>query len=144
MNPELYAFLADLLLFAHTLFVIFTVGGFILILTGIGLHWSWIKNFWFRALHLIAIVATAVKPMTGRFCPLTVWESRLREAAGEQAYSGGFIQHWLQQLIYYDLPLWVFSILYSLFAAIVLCTWLAAPPKAPKFARFWKSPPNHN
>jgi len=133
MRPDTYALLVDLVLLVHALFVGFVVGGFILILVGIILKWAWIRNFWFRCIHLAAIVTVAVKPIMGRYCPLTIWESRLRIAAGENAYSGGFIQHWVQTLIYYDLPLRFFSIVYVLFAVIVMITWIKSPPHRPKY-----------
>lgn len=132
-TPVTYALLADLILLVHTLFIVFVVGGFVLIMIGIIFKKSWIENFWFRAIHLFAIIVVAVKPLTDRFCPLTVWESRLRAAAGEQAYSGGFIQYWVHRLIYYDLPLSFFAVLYTLFALIVLCTWIFSPPRRPRF-----------
>jgi hypothetical protein len=37
---------------------------------------------------------------TGGICPLTPLENALLHAAGQAGYSGGFIEHWVQRLIY--------------------------------------------
>ncbi|MCW5501184.1 DUF2784 domain-containing protein, partial [Pseudomonas aeruginosa] len=36
----------------------------------------------------------------GLLCPLTPWENRLRHAAGDAGYDGGFVEHYLLPLIY--------------------------------------------
>ncbi len=133
--PDIYSFLADLILVCHTLFIVFVLAGFILILMGLGLKWTWIKNFWFRLAHLLAIIGVIVWPLTGRICPLTIWESRLRTAAGGRSHTGGFLQHYIHQFIYYDFPLWVFSILYLLFGMLVIIVWLVRPPQWPDCIR---------
>jgi hypothetical protein len=102
---------------------------------GIRLRWTWVENFWIRLAHLLAILIVIVKPLTGRICPLTTWENQLRNTAGKQTNTDGFIQHWLHQLIYYDFPLWVFSICYIIFALLILLTWFFHPPKWPHFLR---------
>jgi hypothetical protein len=53
----------------------------------------------------------------------------LREKAGEETYSGSFIEHWLQRLLYYDAPPWVFIAAYTAFGLVVLSTWWFFPPK---------------
>jgi len=49
--------------------------------------------------------------------------------AQQQTYSGSFIEHWLTQLLFYEAPGWVFTLAYSVFAALVLLTWWKYPPK---------------
>ena len=47
------------------------------------------------ALHVpLALVILALF-LTGSDCPLTTWELALREGAGEPAYRGGFIGHYV-------------------------------------------------
>ena len=65
--------LADAVLVVHVLFVLFVVGGFVLILAGAG-RWSWIGNRTFRVSHVAAIVFVAVEALLGFTCPLTLWE----------------------------------------------------------------------
>lgn len=121
--------LANTILIAHALFIAFVVGGFLLIVAGMLRRWVWIRNPWFRVLHLLAIGIVALQAWLGKLCPLTVWESRLREAAGGVGYPGSFIRYWVQKLIYYDFPAWVFTLAYTVFGALVLLVWFLAPPR---------------
>lgn len=127
----MYAFLADLILYLHALIVAFVVIGFLMILIGMVRHWQWVRNFWLRLAHLLCMVVVTVQALCGNYCPLTVWENQLRQAAGEAAYPGSFVQSWVARLIYYDIPLWVFAIVYSLFTLLVLLAWIARPPVTP-------------
>ncbi len=115
--------------------VAFVFLGFVLIVIGITRQWVWIANFWFRAIHLVLIVSIALKAWLGMLCPLTLWESRLRAAAGGSGYPSTFIHYWLQRVIYYDYPLWVFAFMYSVFTIMVLITWIIKPPKWPRMTR---------
>ena len=65
----------------------------------------------------------------GLVCPLTTLEMSLRSGAGESSYGGGFIEHWLQQLLYYSAPPWLFVVVYTAFAVLVLATWYYFPPR---------------
>ena len=140
----MYRILADFILVIHTVFVAFVVLGLILIIAGIFRRWAWIENFWFRLGHLGAIGTVAGLAWSGKICPLTMWESRLREAAGGAAYSGTFVQYWLQKLIFYDFPPRVFTLAYTAFAALVLITWLVMPPKSPRVSKAIRRSENFN
>jgi len=128
--PTLYQFAADALLFTHLLFVVFVVLGLLLILTGKLLHWSWVRNPWFRLVHLIAITVVAAQSWLGAICPLTHWETALRSKAGNVVYEGSFISHWLQTLLYYDAPEWVFTACYTLFGFLVAASWFWVKPRS--------------
>jgi hypothetical protein len=39
-------------------------------------------------------------------------------------YPGTFVGYYLQKVIYYDFPIWVFAIVYTVFVALVLVTWI--------------------
>jgi hypothetical protein len=117
--------LADLILIVHFLFVLFVVGGFALILTGVKLGWQWVRNFNFRILHLAAIVFVALESLAGVMCPLTLWEDALR--GGNSPV--GFIQRWVQRVMFYSLPEWVFSLVYVTFALLVAITLWRYPPE---------------
>ena len=82
----------------------------------------------FRLFHLLSIGIVLAFAWANQLCPLTIWESTLREAAGQQSYQGSFIQYWVGTLVYYDAPLWVFIIGYSLFGALVLMSWFIVRP----------------
>ncbi|MGD8380049.1 MAG: DUF2784 family protein, partial [Gammaproteobacteria bacterium] len=63
-------------------------------------------------------------------CPLTRWEMVLRARAGDAVYPGGFIAHWVETLLYYRLPGWVFVTVYTLFGALVVAAWFRIRPRA--------------
>jgi polyferredoxin len=118
--------LADAVLIVHVLFVLFVVGGFALILVGAG-RWAWVHDRAFRIAHLAAIVFVAAEALLGVTCPLTHWEDILRAAGREER---SFIGRWLAWLLYYDLPEWVFALVYAAFALAVIGCWRAVPPRA--------------
>jgi hypothetical protein len=122
------AWVADLILVIHFLFIAFVVLGFLLIPIGHLRRWSWVRNFRFRIVHLLAIAVVVLQAWCNRVCPLTAWESRWRMLNGDEGYAGGFLQHWLHRLIFYDFPPWVFTCAYTLFGALVLYTWFRIPP----------------
>lgn len=124
-----YLLAADMLLFGHALFVAFVVLGLALILVGKFVDWTWVRNPYFRAAHLAAIGIVVVQSWIGVSCPLTLWEMALRERAGDAAYSTSFVSHWLESLLYYQAPAWVFTICYSCFAAIVIASWIWIRPR---------------
>lgn len=123
-----YGLLADGVLVTHALFVAFVVLGQALILAGLLLHWRWVGNFRFRMAHLAAIGIVMLQAWLGVLCPLTILENALRRRAGEAAYTGSFIEHWLHRIIFYDAEPWVFTIVYSAFAAVVAATWFYGRP----------------
>lgn len=122
-------FLADAVLFVHVIIAAFIILGLILIIIGGVCKWNWILNFWFRLIHLLAIVVVAVESWFDVICPLTEWEMRLREISGQDSYGGSFIAHWLQRFLYYDAPLWVFVLCYTLFGLVVIVCWILYRPK---------------
>lgn len=117
------ATLADSVLLLHFAIVIFVVAGLPAIVIGNWLKWAWANAYGFRVLHLAAIVVIAAQAWLGQHCPLTLLESWLRVQAGGVAYDASFVQHWLARLIYFNAPLWVFALAYSLFAAFVVWAW---------------------
>jgi hypothetical protein len=121
--------LADAILITHVIFAVFIIFGLIFIVMGGICKWSWIHNLWFRLLHLFAIVLVAMESWCGVICPLTDWEMRLREISGQDTYDGGFIAYWLQRLLYYDAPPWVFILCYSLFGLVVIGCWIVFRPR---------------
>ena len=120
--------LADALLVLHFLIAGFIVGGLILVWVGALAGWTWIRNRWFRYLHLAAIVFVAAEALLGYACPLTVWEDMLRGGAR----SDSFIGHWVQRLLYYNAPEWVFTTLYAAWATATLLTLRLVPPVPPR------------
>jgi len=65
----------------------------------------------------------------GLVCPLTEIENRLRQLGGEAAYTQGLIHDWAYRLLFYDAPLWVFGLVYTLFFIGVLMSYRYCPPR---------------
>jgi hypothetical protein len=125
----MYSILADSILAIHTSFVLFVVLGLILIIIGGILRWRWVRNPWFRLAHLAAIGVVVLQTWFGKLCPLTTLEMHFRRKAGDAAYEGSFIAHWLETLIYYEAPWWVFVVAYTLFGAAVLAAMIFVRPR---------------
>lgn len=121
-------FWADVLGVLHAFVVLFVVGGEAIILVGWRSGWAWVRHLWFRTLHAVTVAIIMTIAAAGEWCPLTVWESQLRQDAGQAGFEKGFIATWLERLLYYDAPLEVFAVLYAAFAALVAWTWWKVPP----------------
>ncbi|MCW5661368.1 MAG: DUF2784 domain-containing protein [Burkholderiaceae bacterium] len=129
LSDRTYVALANAVLVLHVALVLFVVGGLVLVLVGNRRRWNWVNRWWFRLAHLAAIGVVVAEAWFGMVCPLTTLEMALRARAGASTYSGGFIEHWLQWLLYYDAPPWVFTLGYSAFALLVLWAWWRYPPR---------------
>jgi hypothetical protein len=123
-----YQLLANVVLTLHLGVVLFVVAGLLLIIMGNLRCWGWVNSGWFRLLHLAAILMVVAETWLDITCPLTSLEMWLRAQAHEVTYSGSFIEHWLQKLLYYNLPPWLFKLAYSVFALLVVATWWYFPP----------------
>jgi hypothetical protein len=129
MSLMFYSFLADIVVGLHVAYVGFVVVGLLLILVGLPLRWSWIRNPWFRIIHLLAIVTVGLEAVCGIDCPLTVWEEHLRFLAGQEVGGGSFIGRLFHQLIFYDVKPWILDFGHVLFAVLVIAVFAAAPPR---------------
>ena len=126
---QLYLVAADLVLYLHVSFVVFVIAGLVLIYVGHLLGWAWIRNGWFRLAHLIAIAIVVLQAWLGVICPLTTLEMWLRGKAGDAVYPGSFIAHWVEQILYYDAPAWVFTLCYTAFGLLVAASWIWIRPR---------------
>lgn len=129
-----YLMLADVVLVVHAAFVAFVIVGLLLIWIGWWRRWVFVRNLWFRGAHLAAIGVVAAESVAGFVCPLTTWEDRLRLlAGGEERYAGSFIQHWLHQMMFFDVDERIFTIAYIVFFLLVaLSLWLVPPRRLGK------------
>jgi hypothetical protein len=130
-----YRLAADAIVLVHAAYVATVVGGLLLVLIGALCGWRWIRNFWFRIVHFLMIAVVAGEALTGIVCPLTQWESDLRVAGGEGELPGSFVGRAVHAVMFYDLPEWLYTIVYGVFALAVLAALIWAPPERPKFVR---------
>ncbi len=85
-----YRLAADTLVLLHLAFTVFAVvGGF--------LAWRWPRVAW---IHIPAAVWGALIEFMGWVCPLTPLENHFRRLAGEAGYAGGFLEHYVIQVLY--------------------------------------------
>lgn len=127
--PLFYRALADVVVIVHTSYVSFILLGQLAILVGWLRGWRWIRNYSFRVAHLAAILVVVLEAWFGVTCPLTSWENRLREQAGQATYRGDFIAEWLHKILFFDFPPWIFTASYCTFAAIVGLSLVLVPPQ---------------
>jgi polyferredoxin len=117
--------LADFVLVLHFCIAGFIVLGLILVWIGALAGWAWVRNPWFRYLHLAAIAFVALEALAGMMCPLTVWEDALRGGGRPDS----FIGRWVARLLYYRAPEWVFTAAYCAWTAASLLTLRFVPPR---------------
>lgn len=86
----MYTLLADVVIVFHFLFIIFVVGGGLLVIRWPRVAWA----------HLPAALWGAAIELTGWICPLTPLENRLRLLGGGSSYSGDFIERYFLPVIY--------------------------------------------
>ncbi|MGH9139278.1 MAG: DUF2784 domain-containing protein [Acidimicrobiales bacterium] len=85
-----YRFLADAVVVVHIGFVLFVgVGGF--------LAWRWPRLI---VVHAAAVAWGAGIVAIGWTCPLTPLEKWLRRLGGEASYEGGFVDRYLENVVY--------------------------------------------
>ena len=85
-----YRVLADLVVAAHLVFILYALFG--------GLLGLW--KPWSVFVHALTAIWVAVVAFRGWICPLTPLENTLRFAAGEAGYEGSFVEHYLIPVIY--------------------------------------------
>lgn len=128
-TTTLYQLAADVVLTLHTLLVTFVVGGLLVVLVGNQLKWRWVNGLVFRLAHLALIAVVVLESWLDITCPLTTLEMWLRQQAHQTVYTQSFVEHWLQQILFYSAPTWVFAVIYTAFAALVVASWVWYPPR---------------
>jgi hypothetical protein len=115
---------AGAIVVVHLAIMLFVTAGLPLIYLGAARRWQWVRDWRWRALHLAAIGFVAAESLAGIACPLTLWEDALR---GQQSHIG-FIERWVDRILFYDFSPWVFTVAYTVFALLVALTWILVPP----------------
>jgi hypothetical protein len=93
----LYRFAADATVFLHLAFIGFVIFGAFLVS----------KHPRLKYAHWTALSYGLLVEVFNWYCPLTLLEQHLRSRLGRGAYERSFIAHYLDQLIYWDVPQWV-------------------------------------
>jgi hypothetical protein len=122
--------LADLVVVVHAAYFSFVVLGLVAILAGIAFRWKWVRNPWFRWIHITMIGIVEAEALARIKCPLTVWERQLRAGTGQVTYAGDFIPYWTHRLLFYRFDPWVLKVAYAAFGLAVLAAFILSPPRA--------------
>jgi hypothetical protein len=120
------AHLATTVLGAHLLVIAFNVFGLFAIPLGAWRGWAFVRIRWWRALHVASFAIVALQAALGRACFLTLWQDRLSGEGGGQP----LIMSAVNRLIYWPLPMWVFTTAYLALFAYVVLLWKVVPPRA--------------
>jgi hypothetical protein len=87
----IYRALADLAVGVHFLFLLYVVGGALLVR----------RARWLAVPHLLCVAwGVYVEVAPGLVCPLTPIENHFATLAGQAGYQGSFIEHYLLPVIY--------------------------------------------
>ena len=129
--PYFYRIAGDVTVMLHFAYVTFVVLGLVAILIGYIRSWNWVRNPWFRGIHLAMILLVVVEAWFGITCPLTTLENSLRARAGQATYTGSFIANLLHDAMFFRLPPWTFTWAYSAFGGLVLLTLILVPVNKP-------------
>ena len=128
MPQEPNIVLADAVLAVHVAIILFNVFGMVVIPVGGWYGWRWVRVLWWRALHVAALALVALQALLGRACFLTLWQAELLGAGASRT---PLIARWVDRVVFWPLPLWVFAVLYAAVFLYVIALWWLVPPAWP-------------
>ncbi len=129
IEPHAASALAQAVLALHMAIAAFIVLGTVAIPLGARFGSVIVRILWWRFAHLIAMGAVALQKLLGNSCFLSVWERRLVDIASEIPHRPPAFQSFGEHVLYWNLPLWFFSALYSLMFVFVATMWFVVPPR---------------
>jgi len=117
--------LAAAVLAAHLAIILFNLFGLVAVPIGAVCGWRFVHIRWWRVLHVASLAVVALQATLGRACILTLWQARLEGAESPAP----LIMRWVEGLIYWPLPLWLFSVLYLVVFGYALLLFRLVPPR---------------
>jgi len=112
----LYRIAADITVILHFLWILFLIFG-----AFIGRKYRWVKR-----VHISAIIFALVIQVFGWYCPFThleIWLRRMHDPS--QSYSGSFIIHYVEKIVYINLSPKIIIVLTIILAVVSL--WIYSP-----------------
>ncbi len=106
LASNFYSALAVSVLFLHALFILWVVFGALLTRSRPILRW----------LHIVSLIWGILTEVLPWPCPLTLLENWLEGKAGVEPEQSGFLLHYLDRLVYPNIPTAVLTI-----AAVIIC-----------------------
>jgi hypothetical protein len=126
LHPNLL--LAGAVLAIHLAVINFNLFGLVAVPIGAKLGWRFVRVRWWRILHIGSMAVVAVQAIAGRACFLTILQEGL---AGGGAQPPPLIMAFVNRLVFWPLPLWVFTVIYVLACLYTLALWRLVPPDIP-------------
>ncbi len=137
-----YRVFADILVMIHFLWILFMLAGFFMTLWAMICRYCrhqrcrFLDRWILRSVHLGGIAYVGLLAMLGKYCPLTVWEYRLRlQDDPDLAYPGSFIASIIERLVYPSVPPAAILIPTLVVAGVTLAAFVICPPE--KIKRLW-------
>ena len=119
--------LGAVVLALHLAIITFNLFGLVAIPLGAWRGWAWVRVRWWRALHLLSLAVVALQAALGQACFLTIWQGDLTGGGAEDP----LIMRWVNSVIFWPLPIWVFTAAYLAVFAYVVALWWWVRPKRP-------------
>lgn len=123
-----YGLLASIVMYLHFLWILLVILPVPVIIVG-GLYgWRFVRNPWFRIIHMCMMGLVLLFALIQIECPLTSLEKYLQRNARLSSYEGGFIHQWVKKLLFYDFSLEFFLLMYLLFFLVILALLFMVKP----------------
>ena len=115
---------SEIFLLFHFFIFLFMILSFFLLALGYYQKWEWVKNRYYRLIHLILMGIIFIETILGFMCPLTILENFLRN----DIEINNKITQIIHQIMYWDLPTYQFIILYLLSLLYLIFLWFFFKP----------------
>lgn len=109
----------------HLGVIAFNLFGLVVIPIGAWRGWTFVRAPLWRWLHLASMAVVALQALAGRACFLTVWQDRLSGST----QTPPLIMRFINSMIFWPLPMWVFTAVYAVVFVYVLTLFVVAPPR---------------
>jgi hypothetical protein len=118
--------LASAVLAVHLAVIAFNLFGLVAIPLGGALGWRFVRERGWRLVHLGLLAVVAVQAIAGRACFLTTLQDALSGVGGRTT---PLIMGFVNRIIYWPLPMWVFTAIYVVVLVYALALWWIVPPR---------------
>ena len=125
MSPDVDLWLAEGVLAVHFAIIAFNLFGLAVIPIGAWRGWAWVRAPLWRWAHVASLGVVAMQAIAGRICFLTVWQ----DALAGRPESEPLIMRFVNGLIFWPLPAWVFTAAYVAVFAYTLALLRLVPPR---------------
>ena len=119
---------SEIVLLFHFFIFLFMILSFFLIPLGYYQKWKWVKNKYYRLIHLVLMRIIFIETILGFMCPLTILENFLRN----DIEINNKITQIIHQIMYWDLQTYQFIILYLLSLLYIIFLWFFFKPDLKK------------